>query len=145
MPPTFGYVMCLLAYFLLMAAGLAVAGVLFLVPSRRRLALRLGFAVLMSLPGMLACQFVVGIGLVVLLVATLGYYAAAHPPESVQWAIGIPTILIMVGSLASASILGCYAGARIGWLVGGGPPFKANVVEKKLVEAVSSWFRRFRR
>jgi hypothetical protein len=131
------YLMCLMAYLGLMAAVLAVAGwLLCFVPSKRRLALSLGGAALLSLPGMLAFQFVCGIGLGILLALSFAFYAVAQPPDSVQWAIGIPLIVIMLASLAGASTLGCYAGARIGWLVGGGAPFTANRMERKLVQAL---------
>lgn len=140
MPPTFAYVMCLVAYLALMVVALAVCAPLFLVLSKRRLALQLCLAILASLPGILAFQFVVGIPLGVLLAAVLGFYAAFHPPEWVQWAVGIPTIVIMLLSLAAASLLGCYTGSRIGWQRGGGTPFTEAIAEQKIVRLFLPWF-----
>ena len=144
MPPTFAYVMCLTAYLAVMAAALVVSALLFLVPSKRRLALRLCSAIFASLPGILAFQFVVGVPLAVLLAAVLGFYAVFHPSESVQWAVGIPTILIMFVSLVAASVSGCYTGGRIGWQIAGGTPFRAAVAEQRSVQRVLSWFKKHR-
>jgi hypothetical protein len=142
MPPTFAYVMCLMAYLALMAVGLAVCVVLLLVPSKRRLALRLCLAILGSLPGILAFQFFVGIPLGVLLAIVLGFYSAFHPPDWVQWVVGIPTILIIFVSLATASLLGCYTGGRIGWQTGGGVSLRSAITEQRIIRYVLSLFRK---
>jgi hypothetical protein len=142
MPPTFAYVMCLMAYLALMAVGLAVCVVLFLVPSKRRLSLRLGLAILVSLPGILVFQFIVGIPLGVLLVIVLGFYSAFHPPDWVQWVVGISTIIIMFVSLAAASLLGCYTGGQIGWQTGAGVSLRSAIAEQKIIRHVLSWVRK---
>ena len=140
MPPYFAYMQCLIAYLVLMAVALAVCALLFLMPSKRRLALRLCLAILASLPGILAFQFVVGIPLVLLLAAVWGFDAVFHPPDWAQWAVGLPAIVIMFISLAGASLLGCYTGSRIGWQIGGGTPISAAIAEQKIVRFVLSWF-----
>ena len=142
MPPTFAYVMCLMAYLALMVVGLAVCVLLFLVPSKRRFALRLCLAILGSLPGILVFQFVVGIPLGILLAIVLGFYAAFHPPDWVQWTVGIPTILIMFVSLAAASLLGCYTGSQIGWQTGAGVSLRAAIAEQRVIRHVLSWFKK---
>jgi hypothetical protein len=139
MPPTFVYAMCLMAYLAAMTIALVLCALLFLVPSKRRVALRLCLAVIASLPGILLFQFFVGIVLGVLLAAVLGFYAAFHPPEWVQWVIGIPTILIMFLSLTAASLLGCYTGGRIGWLIGGGTPPRVAISEQPIFRLILSW------
>ena len=144
MPPTFAYIMCLTVYLAAMATALVVSALLFLFPSKRRLALRLCSAILASLPGILAFQFVVGIPLAALLAAVLGFYAVFHPSESVQWAVGIPTILIIFVSLVAASVTGCYTGSRIGWQIAGGTSFRAAVAEQRSVQRVLLWFRKHR-
>lgn len=142
MPPYFAYIECLIAYLALMAAALAACALLFLMPSKRRLAVRLCLAVLASLPGVLAFQFVAGIPLLLLLAAVWGLYAVFHSPDWAQWAVGLPTIAIMFILLAGASLLGCYTGGRIGWQIGGGTPFRTAIVEQKIVRFVFSFFRR---
>jgi hypothetical protein len=142
MPPTFAYVMCLMAYLAAMLIALVLCIPLFLVPSKRRLALRLSLAILASLPGLLVFQFVVGLALGVLLLAVLSFYAVFHPPDWVQWIVGIPTILIMFVSLVAASLWGCYTGGRIGWDMGGGKPFRTTIKQQKVVQLAVSYFRR---
>ena len=139
MPPTFAYILCLMAYVALMAAGLAVCGFLFLVPSQRRLALRLCLAILGSLPGILAFQFLVGIPLGLLLALVLGFDSTFHPSDWVQLIVGIPTLLIMFVSLAAASLLGCYTGGRIGWQIGAGRSVRAATAEQQVIRFVLSW------
>jgi uncharacterized membrane protein YedE/YeeE len=99
-------------------------------------------AILGSLPGILAFQIAVGIPLSLLLAAVLGFYAVFHLSESVQWAIGIPAILVAFVSLLAASVGGCYTGARIGWLIAGGTPCRAAIAEQKIIRYSSSWFRK---
>jgi hypothetical protein len=142
MPPYFAYVICLMAYLALMAVGLAISLLLFLVPSKRRLAIRLCLAILASLPGILLFQFVVGIPVGALVALVSGCYSAFHPPDWLQWVIGIPTILIIFISLAAASFLGCYTGGRIGWQAGAGMPVKAAVANQMIIRFVFSWFRK---
>jgi uncharacterized membrane protein len=131
-------------YLAFMVAALAVCALLLLIPSKRRLALRLCLAVLASLPGIFVFQFVIAVPLGVLVAAVLGFYAAFHPPEWVQWTVGIPTALIMYISFAAASLLGCYTGARIAWQTGRGTPFRAASAEQEIVRFVLSWFRKDR-
>ena len=144
MPATYLYATCLMAYLALMAVGLVLSAFLFLVPSKRRLALRLCLGILASLPAMLVFQIAAGIVLGALLAAVLEFYALFHPPESVQWSVDIPTILIMFVSFAAASFGGCYTGAQIGWQTGGGAPFRVAFSEQKAVRFVSLWFRKGR-
>ena len=134
--------MCLMAYLALMTVSLALCAPLFLVPSKRLLALRLWCAIIASLFGVLAFQFVVGLILGGLLLAVLGLYAAFHSPDWMQWIVGIPTIIIMFVSLATASFWGCYTGGRIGWETAGGKRFGTAVREQKIVRLASSWFRK---
>ena len=143
MPPTFAYAMCLMMYLGVMVAALITSALLFLVPSKRRLALRLCSAILASLPGILAFQFVVGIPLGVLLAALMGI-EAVFPSDSVRWTVGLPTILIMFASLVAVSLSGCYTGGRIGWQIAGGTPFRVAVAEQKIIRYVLSWFRKDR-
>jgi hypothetical protein len=141
MPPTFAYVMCLMAYLGLMALGLAACIFLFfLVPSKCRLAMRLGLAILGSLPGIIVFQFIVCIPLGLLLAIVLGFYSAFHPPDWVQWIIGIPTILVLLVSLLAASFLGCCTGGWIGWQMGGGRSLKAAVAVQRVIRLALSWF-----
>ncbi|MFZ0826010.1 MAG: hypothetical protein WAO02_01175 [Verrucomicrobiia bacterium] len=142
MPPTFAYVMCLMAYLALMVVGLAVCVLLCLMPSKRRLALRLCLAILGSLPGILAFQFIVGVPLGILLAIVLGFYSAFHPPDWVQGVVGIPTILIMFVTLAAASLLGCYTGGRIGWQTGAGVSLRLAITEQRVIRYVLSWFKK---
>lgn len=141
MPPTFAYVICLMAYLALMVVGLAVCVLLFLVPSKRSLALRLCLTIIFSLPGMLVFQFIVGIPLGVMLALVLEFYSSSHPPDWVEWVIGIPTILIVFVSMAAASLLGCYTGGRIGWQTGAGVSLKSAIAEQRIIRHVLSWFR----
>ena len=138
MPPTFVYAMCFAAYLFAMMIALVVCALLFLVPSQRRLASQMCLAILGSLPGVLVFQFFVAIPLSVLLAAVLGFDAAVHPPESVQWLIGIPTIIIMFVSVTAASLAGCYTGGRIGWQLGAGTPLRSAVSGQKLFRWISS-------
>jgi hypothetical protein len=135
--------MCLMMYLAVMAATLLASALLFLVPSRRRLAVRLCSATLASLPGILAFQFVVGIPLGVLLAAVTAI-EAAFPSDSVRWAVGLPTIVIMFILLVAASVSGCYTGGRIGWQIAGGTPFRAAIAEQRIVRYVLSRFRKDR-
>ena len=142
MPPTFAYVMCLVGYLALMAVSLVLCAPLFLVPSKRRLALRLWCAIIASLPGILAFQFIVGPILGGLLLAVLALCSAFHYPDWMEWIVGIPTILIIFASFATASFWGCYTGGRIGWEIAGGKPFMEAVREQKIAQLVVSWFRK---
>ena len=142
MPPYFVYVMCLMAYLTAMAIGLVLSFLLFLIPSKRRLAWRYCLAIIVSLPGVFAFQFVVGIFCGVLLAAVLAIYAIFHPPESVQWVIGLPTVLITFASFTAASFLGCYTGGRIGWQLAGGTPFRVAVTEQWIFRVASAWLKK---
>jgi hypothetical protein len=133
-----------MAYLVVMAAVLVASALLVLLPSKRRLALRLCLATFLSLPGVLAFQLVVGILLGILLAAVLGFEAVFHPPEWVRYVVGIPTILVMFVSLATASLVGCYTGARIGWQIGGGTPVRIAISEQEAVRYVLLWFRKDR-
>ena len=144
MPPTFAYAMCLMLYIIGMGIGLAVCLVLLPFPSMRRTALRLAAAIIASLPGVLLFQFVVAIPLGILLGAVLGFYALVHPPDSLQWVIGIPTILIMFLSIAAASLLGCYTGGHVAWRLAGSTPFRVAIVEEPVFRFISRLLRRKR-
>ena len=63
-------------------------------------------------------------------------------PEWVQWVVGILSILVMFVSLATASLLGCYTGARIGWQIGAGVSLRAAITERRIIRFVLSWFRK---
>jgi len=142
MPPTFAYAMCLMLYIVGMGVGLLVCAVLMLFPSVRRTALRLAAAIVASLPGVLLFQFVVAIPLGILLGAVLGFYALVHPPDSVRWFIGIPTILIMFLTVLAASVLGCYTGGHIAWRLAGSTPFRAVIAEEPVFRFMSRVLRR---
>jgi len=142
MPPTFAYMMCLMVYLTLMGVGLVLSALLFLVPSKRRLALQGCLAILGSLPGILVFQFVVGTALGVLTAAVLGFYAVFDPSDWVRWVVGIPAAVIMQVSFTAASVGGCYTGGRIGWQIGGGTPVRAAIADQKMV--LLSWFRKGR-
>ena len=134
--------MFLMAYLALMAAGLAVCVLLLAVPSKRRLALRFGVAILGSLPGILAFQVVVAIPLGILLAIVWGFHSAFHPPGWFGWLVDLPTILILLVSVAAASLLGCYTGGCIGWQIGAGMSIRKAIAEQKVIRFTLSWFRK---
>jgi hypothetical protein len=142
MPPTFFYAMCLAAYLAAMAVGLVLSAVLFLVPSTRRLALRLCLAIIGSLPGILLFQFVIGVPLAVLLGIVLAFDAVFNPPDVVQWFVGLPTILVMFVSVTAASFAGCYTGGSVGWEIGGGTPLRVALSQQKVPRWILSRVRR---
>jgi len=125
-----------------MIVALVLCAPLILIPSKRRLGSQLCLAILASLPGVVIFQFAVGLVLGVLLLTTLGFYRAFSSPDWIQWIVGIPTILVILTSLAAASIWGCYTGARIGWQTAGGMPLRTAVKEQKIARLASSWFRK---
>ena len=131
MPPTFVYFMCLTADF--SADGGWACGLRSARPRavKRRLGVRLCLAILGSLPGILVCQFAVGIVLGVLLAVLSATYSASSPPDWVRWVIGIPLVLIMFISILAASLIGCYTGARIGWKAGGQMSINAAAKDPK--------------
>ncbi len=144
MPPTFSYAMCLMLYLIAMGIGLAACLVLLKFPSMRRTALRLAAEIIASLPGVLLFQLVVAIPLGILLGAVLGFYAPVHPPDSVQWLIGISTILIMFVTILAATLLGCYTGGHVAWRLAGSVPFRVAIAGEPVFRFVSRLLRRER-
>src|SRR5271169_5656871 len=101
--------MCLTCYVVVMIVAFVMCAPLLLIPSKRRLGLQLCLAILASLPGVLAFQFVMAIPLGILLLCATGMHMAFSPPgppDWVQWAIGIPIILVMFVSMAGGSLWG---------------------------------------
>jgi hypothetical protein len=141
MPPAFAYAMCLMLYIMGMGVGLAVCLALLLFPSMRRTAIRLAAAIVASLPGVLFFQLVVAIPLGILLALVFGFDALFHTPDSVQWVIGIP-IIIMFLKLLAASLLGCYTGGHIAWRLTGFSPFRIVIAEEPVFRFISRWIRR---
>jgi hypothetical protein len=140
------YGMCLMVYLALIAVSIVCWAPLFLVPSKRRLALQWSLAIVASLPGILAFQFVTGLLIVVLSLVVRTFCAVfhPHPPDWVQPVVSIPVVLIILILFTVASFWGCYTGGRIGWEIGGGKPFKTAISEQKIVRLALSWFRKDR-
>jgi hypothetical protein len=134
--------MCLAAYLFAMVVGLVVAAMLLLVPSQRRTGWRLCLAIILSLPGILLFQFVVGLPIGLLLGTVLGSYEVFHPSDTIRWIVGIPTILVIFVSFTAASIAGCYTGASVGWLVGGGIPIRVALSQQKIPRWIFTRLRR---
>jgi hypothetical protein len=129
-------------YLVGMVIALVLCAVLLLFPSTRRFALRFAAAVIGSLPGVLLFQFIVAIPLAVLLGMVLASYALFHPSDTVQWIIGLPTILVMLVSLLAASLLGCYTGGHIGWRLAALTPLRVAIAEEPIFRFVSGFMHR---
>jgi hypothetical protein len=134
--------MCLAAYLVAMVLALVVAAVLLVVPAQRRTGIRLGLAVIGSLPGILLFQFVVGIPIVLLLATVLTCYEFFHPPDIIRWIVGIPTVLVIFASFTAASVAGCYTGGSVGWLLGGGTPLRVALSQQKIPRWIFTRIRR---
>ena len=144
MPPTFAYAMCLALYLMTMGVGLVICLVLLLIPSMRHTALKLGAAIIASLPGVLLFQFIVAIPLGILLGLVLGFYALVHPSDMVQWIVGIPTLIILFITILAASLAGCYTGGHIAWRLADFTPFRVVIAEEPVIRFASRLFRRQR-
>jgi hypothetical protein len=100
--------------------------------SQRRIGVRLCLAIIASLPGILLFQFIAGIPIGLLLATVLASYEVFGSSDTIRWIIGLPTILLIFVAFTAASVAGCYTGASVGWLVGGGTPVRMALSQQKI-------------
>jgi hypothetical protein len=116
MPPTFAYVMALMAYFVVACGVWCVAVVLGFPRNTRALAKKIAAGMAGSFPGVFLFQLVSApfLALVLLSVGGISYFF--RPPDVVI----VLLALLLVGIPAVASLLGFYTGWRIGWELASG-------------------------
>ena len=137
MPPTFLYILALMAYLAFACVVWLVAALLALHHRTRALAKRLAAGMAVSFPGVFAFQlfaapFVVGI---VLVISTA--FWIFQPAEAAAAMLIVVLALLSLSIVAGASLFGFYAGWRCGWEFAAGRPVRALLSSDRVLAPVA--------
>ena len=116
MPPTFAYILALMAYIVVACAVWFVAIILAFPPRTRALAKKIAAGMAGSFPGVFLFQ-VICAPLVALVLFTIGGIAHFFQPPGV---VLVLLLLFVVSIPTSASLLGFYTGWRVAWELAAG-------------------------
>ena len=115
MPPTFAYIMALMAYVVLATLVWILSGLLALIPRTRLAGTKIALAMLFSFPGVLAWQ-IAGFPILFVIALGLGLLLQLHIQNDVVDTIGILlVVIILLGGSFAISVAGFADGWRVGW------------------------------
>jgi hypothetical protein len=138
MPPTFAYVLALVAYLLFACVVWSVAIVLALFQRTRAFAKKMAAAMAGSFPGVFIFQIMSAPLVALTLLMLVGVSHLFHPPEVLIvilafFILSIPTV---------ASLLGFYAGWRVAWELATGRSARASLEADRLLGPIFRCLRR---
>lgn len=138
MPPTFAYILALMMYIAGACAVWFAALVLAFPESTRPLAKKIAAGMAGSFPGVFLFQILVAPPFALLLLAVAGIAHFYRPPD----VLIIIFAFIMISIPALASLLGFYAGWRMGWELAAGRSAREFLAADRMLGPAVRFLRR---